>query len=352
MTLETEYILSFYKDVTSLDQKNKVTLVQHVQSGELFVKKQLAAYCAPIYAQLKELEVAGVPKIIEYIQDENELYVIEEYIHGHTLNKIFDIKGPLPEKEVHKIALNLCNILINLHDMTPPIIHRDIKPNNLILTSDGMLRLIDFDAAKNSNNSENRDTHLLGTTNFAAPEQYGFGASDNRTDIYGFGSTINYLLTGKYPNEEIYSGELGLIIKKCLEIDSDDRFQSAVELFAALEHPSTVSDFDHKVLGDIRPQAIGLRRFLPVGFRTLSIPRIIAALILYPLAFFFAWDYEEATLYENISWCALFFASALWYGNYLGVRNFIKRITTNPIIRMIITIFIWLLAVIAFMILA
>lgn len=351
MTIENEYVLSFYSEITPLNQKNKVFLVRHIESGELFVKKIIAAYCAPVYDRLKNCNIAGVPRVIEAIVDDDQLYVIEEYIHGKSLAAIFDAEGPLPAAEVRNIALNLCTILINLHDLTPPIIHRDIKPSNLMLTNDGMLRLIDFDAAKNAVKDQKKDTHLLGTGGFAAPEQYGFGASDERTDIYGVGSTINYLLTGKLPNEELCGGPFEKIVRKCLSVDSVDRYQSAAELYSSIESYSDNTDIDLMLLGDIsRLKAPDI--FFPVGFRTRHPGRIAASLVLHSLSVYMALDFVEQTVYENLLWMLMVILSAAWFGNYLGIRSFVNASIKNVFLRISAIFLLWLGAmvmVVAFM---
>lgn len=107
--------------------------------------------------------------------------------------------GVLSEENAAFVIRSLCDILHKLHGNLPPIIHRDIKPSNIIFSSDGVVKLIDFNAARELRAEQNEDTRLMGTRRFAAPEQYGFGQSDPRTDIYALGITFYYMLTGDYP---------------------------------------------------------------------------------------------------------------------------------------------------------
>ena len=88
----------------------------------------------------------------------------------------------------------LCNILEALHSMTPPIIHRDIKPSNIIITSYNYAMLLDFNAAKQFSGQNESDTVLIGTPGYAAPEQYGFGSSSPKTDIYSLGIVLREML--------------------------------------------------------------------------------------------------------------------------------------------------------------
>ena len=105
------------------------------------------------------------------------------------------------------------------------IVHRDIKPSNVILTEDGRIILIDLNAAKFTNEFKDRDTRLIGTKGFAAPEQFGFGSSTPQTDIYALGVLMKTLLSDSVTNKK-----LSVIINKCLELNPDDRFKSVIQL--------------------------------------------------------------------------------------------------------------------------
>jgi len=234
MDIQNELILSYYKELSPLSKEKNVYLVQHVETNSLYVRKIIDVYNSNIYHQLKSLNIPGIPQIYECIEDDNKLYVIEEYIHGRTLEDIYNKEGLFKDDVVTDLTVQLCAILNSLHSCNPPIIHRDIKPSNLILTSESTLKLIDFNAAKNYIDGSSKDTTLLGTQNFAAPEQYGFSQSDIRTDIYGLGVTMNFLLTGKYPNEKITDGKLNTILSKCLKLSPDERYIDCNALLADL----------------------------------------------------------------------------------------------------------------------
>ena len=235
MDIQNELTLSYYKELSSLSKNKSIYLVQHIESGKLFVKKILDVYSIDIYTQLKNASINGVPQIYECFEDDEKLYIIEEYIHGKTLEEELVENGTLSEERCISLLEQLCPIMESLHTLNPPIIHRDIKPSNIIITSDDTLKLVDFNAAKNYSYGSSKDTTLLGTHNFAAPEQYGFSQSDVRTDIYGIGVTINYLLTAQYPNECIYEGSLGAILSKCLKLNPEERYSSCNELLADID---------------------------------------------------------------------------------------------------------------------
>lgn len=246
MTLEDESRLSFYKELTTINSKKNIILVQHIVSRELFVKKTLYIYSKPVYDQLLNTHINGIPNIIECIKDDKQLIIIEEYINGKTLSQIINEQGLFNEYKAYDIAVKLAHILVNLQSSIPPIIHRDIKPSNIIIDKNQQLYLIDFNAARHINNNNYEDTRMLGTVYFAAPEQYGFGQSDERTDVYGFGATINYLMTGDKPRAGIAQCNYSYILKKCLMLDAINRYQSALELLNAIKYISTNNSSTYK----------------------------------------------------------------------------------------------------------
>lgn len=109
-----------------------------------------------------------------------------------------------------------------LHHADPSIIHRDIKPSNIMIDQNRIVKIIDYDAAKLYVKNQSRDTVLLGTDGIAAPEQYGFGASDTRTDIYALGMLI----------KEMFSDDINMleVSNRCTNMNPDDRYQSIEEL--------------------------------------------------------------------------------------------------------------------------
>lgn len=126
----------------------------------------------------------------------------------------------------------LCNILEALHSMTPPIIHRDIKPSNIIITSYNYAMLLDFNAAKQFSGQNESDTVLIGTPGYAAPEQYGFGSSSPKTDIYSLGIVLREMLGSITPVPDIAPilHRLNLIAERCTQMTPAARYQSVVEL--------------------------------------------------------------------------------------------------------------------------
>ncbi|MCD7761687.1 MAG: serine/threonine protein kinase [Lachnospiraceae bacterium] len=226
--------LSHYQPATIINARHGIQLVQHEGTGRLFVKKQLKQYNLEVFQMLRAHPVPNTPRIYELVEENGTLTVIEEYLQGQTLQGLLEEHGNFSENEAIAITLAIAGIVQNLHHMEPPIIHRDIKPANLILSPDHVLKLLDFNAAKFASDGENRDTVLLGTAGYAAPEQYGFGASCLQTDIFSIGVILNVLLTGSLPQEKLTEGRLSAMIKKCVEVNPRDRYASIDQFIGEL----------------------------------------------------------------------------------------------------------------------
>ncbi|HLZ56322.1 MAG TPA: serine/threonine-protein kinase, partial [Ktedonosporobacter sp.] len=152
---------------------------------------------------LSTLKHKALPRIHGHFTDPERWYVVMDYIEGQTLEETLPQvpEGRLPVEQVIEIGLALCDVLSYLHSQNPPIIFRDVKPGNIMLTPSGKVYLIDFGIARRYRMGQVRDTANLGSPGYAAPEQYGGMQSMDRTDIYGLGATLQTLLTGKEPLE-------------------------------------------------------------------------------------------------------------------------------------------------------
>ena len=125
-----------------------------------------------------------------------------EYIEGDSLQKILDGGRRFSVRETAEAGLSFCAILGKLHGSDPPLIYRDFKPANILIRKDGSYVLIDYGACRIFKTEASRDTKMLGTEGYAAPEQYGgWEQSDVRTDVYGIGAVLHHMLTGRHPLE-------------------------------------------------------------------------------------------------------------------------------------------------------
>ena len=222
--------LACYKQIAVLHPDHPVYVVQHETSGKLYVKKVLSQYNKSVFQQLMANPVMGTPCIREVVEMDGLLYVIEDYIPGDTLQDRLDENGSFSESDTMDIVLQLCHIVNRLHQLDPPIIHRDIKPSNIILTHEGNVKLLDMNAARVYTDEKRKDTYLLGTAGYAAPEQYGFAESSFQTDIFSIGVLMNVLLTGKLPTSELASGPLRPVIQRCTMMEPQKRYPSVQTL--------------------------------------------------------------------------------------------------------------------------
>lgn len=152
---------------------------------------------------LSQLKHPGLPLLYENFTEGNCWYLVMEYIHGRTLEDLLkrSRRGYLSFSKAAAIIQRVADVLWYLHRQKPPIIFRDVKPANIMLTRSGRIYLIDFGIARRFSPGKKRDTGPLGSPGYAAPEQYGKAQTDARTDIYGLGATLQTLLTGRDPLE-------------------------------------------------------------------------------------------------------------------------------------------------------
>ena len=200
-----------------------------------------------------QLKHPNLPDVSDFFEEHGKAYLVMEFIEGRTLAKVQDdAGGPLDEQLVMGWALQLCDVLSYLHTQPQPIVFRDLKPSNVMVTKNGQVKLIDFGIARVFKSTAAKDTTTLGSRGYAPLEQYGRGQSDARSDIYALGATLYDLLTNTVPadaptrrvnplafeeprqlNPAISNGT-GNIILKAMAEESKDRYQSALEMFQAI----------------------------------------------------------------------------------------------------------------------
>ena len=183
-----------------------------------------------VYHKLQEIDCPHLPKIYGIQEQDGQVYVLEEYIQGDTL--AFLLEGsPLTQAQTEEISMQICEALKILHGLGA--VHRDIKPENIIIRGNEAV-LIDFDVSRLVKPENHTDTQIMGTTGYAAPEQYGFSQTDARADIYAMGILINEMLTGQHPSKRLEAGPLRPIIERCIEVNVDKRYPTAEELHRAI----------------------------------------------------------------------------------------------------------------------
>ena len=274
MDLSQRLSISYFKNVATINEDHKIYMVQHQETGKLYVKKILDVYSLDVYEFLKKNTLKGVPQIIDFYEIEGSLIVIEEYISGSTLKEIID-NNKLTCKQICSYMIELCEILERLHSHKPRLIHRDIKPSNIMITSNDHVVLLDFNAAKFSSgvwsNHKDQDTVLLGTQGYAAPEQYGFMESSPQTDIYPIGIILREAVALLH----LTNPGFNRIIGKCTDMNPYKRYSSVKLLKLDLMKLGYVDFYSTKQFSDTS--------WLPPGFRTMTPWKMAIALPAYGL---------------------------------------------------------------------
>jgi serine/threonine protein kinase len=201
-------------------------------------------------ALLGRLSHPNLPHIYDAFNERGRSYLVMDFIDGKTLLQLLKESGfrPLPVAQVLGYALQLCDVLAYLHQQHPPIIFRDLKPTNVMVTANGHVFLIDFGIARIFKEGQEQDTALLGSPGYAAPEQHGSAQTNPRSDLYSLGATLHCCLTGRdpynaddrftFPPVRQYNPqvpvELDQLIQRLLALDERQRPASAVEVGQAL----------------------------------------------------------------------------------------------------------------------
>ena len=178
-------------------------------------------------AILARLDHPAIPRTVETVNTAGAVCVVREYVEGDPLNRL---EIPLGQERVSDIAAQLCDVLTYLHSRTPPVIHRDIKPQNVIFDEGGKIHLIDFGISRQFSDSAEKDTMFIGTDGFAPPEQYGFKQTDCRADIYSMGILLCYLITAGRDLSGLNglaNKRLARVIRKCAAFAPEDRYPTA-----------------------------------------------------------------------------------------------------------------------------
>ena len=198
---------------------------------------------------LKKVDHPALPRIVDVFENNKNILILMDFIDGISLDKKLEAEKFIDESEVILYAKTLCDALAYLHNQSPnPIIYRDLKPSNIMITKSGKLKLIDFGIAREYKEDSTKDTLILGTEAYAAPEQIANHRTDKRTDIYSLGATIYHLATGKSKLEVPYgfiaarlinssvSEGLEKIIDKCVKENPNERYQKVEEVLYDLEN--------------------------------------------------------------------------------------------------------------------
>ena len=210
--------------------KGVVSLLREKQTGRRYVCRRFRG-SGEAYEALRGVDCPNLPHVEKVACRDETVLVLEEYIQGDTLDFLLE-ECTLSDAQAREILIQICRGLKVLHSLG--VVHRDVKPENIILRGDEAV-LIDFDVSRVCKPEQNSDTRVMGTTGYAAPEQFGFSQTDARADIFSLGVLLNEMLIRRHPSQKLADGPLRPIIEKCIEVNVDKRYASVDELLAALD---------------------------------------------------------------------------------------------------------------------
>ena len=196
---------------------------------------------------MKDLSHSSIPRIVTIEEDGDSIFIVMDYVDGISIKSWLKKKGRIDQDIVVKWMKQVCGVMIYLHNRNKPILYRDMKPDNVMIQSDGNIKVLDFGISLVTDDGTAVIEKAVGTRGYASPEQSKRGnVCDLRSDIYSLGMTMYYMLTGISPS--VVKGELKpirsidsslslgleIIIDKCCKPNPDDRYQTVEEVLYAL----------------------------------------------------------------------------------------------------------------------
>ena len=192
-----------------------------------------------IMKKMADRKLSGIPKAYRIFDENGEVYLVREYIEGMSLAQMVLQKGGISEAEICRISRKICQTAEQFQNPDEPMIHRDIKPENIVVTPGGEVVFIDFGTMRSYKKDGSRDTFVVGTRGTAAPEQYGYTQTDQRTDVYAIGQTMLYMVSESYEMNQLsecaVSRRMKKIIEKACSFEPDKRYGDAAQLRRAVE---------------------------------------------------------------------------------------------------------------------
>lgn len=192
-----------------------------------------------IMKKMADRKLSGIPKAYRIFEENGEVYLVREYIEGMSLAQMVLQKGGISEAEICRISRKICQTAEQFQNPDEPMIHRDIKPENIVVTPGGEVVFIDFGTMRSYKKDGSHDTFVVGTRGTAAPEQYGYTQTDQRTDVYAIGQTMLYMVSESYEMNQLsecaVSRRMKKIIEKACSFEPDKRYGDAAQLRRAVE---------------------------------------------------------------------------------------------------------------------
>lgn len=298
------------KIIKELSKTTKLVLIKDKKG----ILKEIEPFDIPLYKKLIEIEHKNLAKIYNLFEADGKTYILQEYVEGYSIEEQINNGKVFSEDEIKFIVGEMCLGLNELH--SNGVVHRDITPSNIILGQD--VKIIDFGISRQIKSNKSRDTQILGTQGFAAPEQFGFSQTSPAADIYALGVLINYMSTGKLPNEEFARNKYSRIVNKCLQMDPLKRYENTLQI---------KNDLEGKGFKNIFTKII--------GFRTGHIYKEALACIYYFFALLTTlvtcYDFKENRLANDLFETLWLFAW-LFYGSLVPIfdyGNWTKKLLPN-----------------------
>lgn len=227
---KSKLLLWQFREIGQINKNTVVVYNDYLQRQ--MILKILPRQNLPVLKDIMKIKHPNLMEIYDVMDDGINCNCLCEFVFGNNLDKIVYTKMGVDPKIAEKWMVQLCNGVETLHQKN--IIHRDITPNNVMIDYEGNIKLIDFNISRERKQSASRDTTVMGTAGYASPEQFGFTQTGFGADIYAMGVLLNFMLTGKMPNEKLCSGKYASIVKKATQIKEEDRYSNVYQMKLAL----------------------------------------------------------------------------------------------------------------------
>lgn len=228
---KSKLLLWQFREIGQINKNTVVVYNDYLQRQ--MILKILPRQNLPVLKDIMKIKHPNLMEIYDVMDDGINCNCLCEFVFGNNLDKIVYNKMGVDPKIAEKWMVQLCSGVEELHNRN--IIHRDITPNNVMVDYDGNIKLIDFNISREKKQNATRDTTILGTAGYASPEQFGFTQTGFGADIYAMGVLLNFMLTGKMPNEKLCSGKYASIVKKATQIKEEDRYSNVYQMELALQ---------------------------------------------------------------------------------------------------------------------
>lgn len=250
----------------------ELTIVRNVYSGQIMIKRLSEPSSIDTMRRLCDIKNKNLMEIYDTDIIGGICVTLGEYVQGNTLTDLVEQRGTFSEKDATSIIVSICSGLKSLHQHD--IVHRDINPNNVMINNSGCVKIIDYDISRTVKEHQSKDTQIWGTPGYTAPEQFGFQQTNEKADIYSCGALLNFLLTGKLPNEQIHNGSLRAVIERCIELDPNNRYTN-------IDHLRAVLTNDRRYIKLMNKSEIESMRFRPLpGFRSKRFfPKLVTVIL-------------------------------------------------------------------------